>query len=255
MSSEVTCGRLRELGAELALGVLDGRERAAAVAHLDGCAECREYVEHLTLVGDRLIGLLPDREPPLGFETRVARALTQDVTAYERRPPVRASLREGPRGRAGRVRLRLASVAVAFAVAFGFAGWGIGTAIEEVTAAPAAPAGTETMLVGDLTSAGSGARPAGEVYAHPGSPGWVFMSVDLTAPGAVYDGKVTCLLERSDGTTVRLGDFPVHEGRGAWGVAASVDPGAVSGARLTAPDGTVLATAPLQTGQVRTGEA
>ncbi|MFF2202710.1 hypothetical protein [Streptomyces sp. NPDC058145] len=253
MSSEVTCGRLREFGAELALGVLDGRERAAAVAHLDRCAECREYVEHLTLLGDRLIELLPDREPPLGFETRVARALTQDATAYERRPRTRAPLRAGLRGRARRVRLRFASVAVAFAVAFGFAGWGIGTAIEEVTASPAAPAGAETMLVGDLTSAGS--RPAGEVYAHPGSPGWVFMSVDLTGPGTAYDGKVTCLLERPDGTTVRLGEFPMHEGRGAWGVAASVDAAAVSGARLTSPDGTVLAKAPLQTGQVRTGEA
>ena len=253
MSSEVTCGRLREFGAELALGVLDGRERAAAVAHLDRCAECREYVEHLTLLGDRLIELLPDREPPLGFETRVARALTQDATAYERRPHTRAPLREGLSGRARRVRLRFASVAVAFAVAFGFAGWGIGTAIEEVTASPAAPAGTETMLVGDLTSAGS--RPAGEVYAHPGSPGWVFMSVDLTGPGTAYDGKVTCLLERPDGTTVRLGEFPMHEGRGAWGVSASVDAAAVSGARLTSPDGTVLAKAPLQTGQVRTGEA
>ncbi|MGW0286643.1 hypothetical protein ACWDXT_26500 [Streptomyces sp. NPDC003236] len=255
MSSEVTCGRLRELGAELALGVLDGRERAAAVAHLDGCAECREYVEHLTLLGDRLIGLLPDREPPPGFETRVAHALTQDMRADERRPPARASLREGLRGRARRTRLRLASVAVAFAVAFGFAGWGIGTAIQEVTAAPAAPAGTETMLVGDLTSAGAGPRPAGEVYAHPGSPGWVFMSVDLTGAGSAYEGKVTCLLERPDGSTVRLGEFPMHAGRGAWGVAAPVDPAAVSGARLTSPDGTVLATAPLETGQVRTGDA
>ncbi|MER6034322.1 hypothetical protein ABT133_10490 [Streptomyces sp. NPDC001835] len=250
MSSEVTCGRLRELGAELALGVLDGRERAAAVEHLDRCAECREYVEHLTLVGDRLIGLLPCREPPLGFETRVARALTEDATD-ERRPRAREPLRAGLRGRARRVRLRLASVAVAFAVAFGFAGWGIGTAIQDVTAAPAAPAGTETMLVGDLTSAGDGARPAGEVYAHPGSPGWVFMSVDLTGSGSAYEGKVTCLLERSDGTTVRLGEFAMHDGRGAWGVAAPVDAGAVSGARLTAPDGTVLATAPLQAGQVR----
>ncbi|MFE3633126.1 hypothetical protein [Streptomyces cellostaticus] len=255
MSSEVTCGRLRQLGAELALGVLDGRERAAAVEHLDRCAECREYVEHLTLVGDRLVGLLPDREPPLGFETRVAGALTRDATAHEGRPAVRAPLRAGLRGRTRRVRLRLASVAVAFAVAFGFAGWGIGTAIEAVTAAPAAPAGTETMLVGDLTSAGAGSRPAGEVYAHPGSPGWVFMSVDLTGSGAAYDGEVTCLLERPDGTTVRLGEFPMHEGRGAWGAAAAVDPAAVSGARLTSPDGTVLATAPLQSGQVRTGEA
>ncbi|MEU1567063.1 hypothetical protein ABZ504_43020, partial [Streptomyces mirabilis] len=59
MSNDMTCEKLREIGAELALGILPGRERAAAVAHLDRCADCREYVEQLTLVGDGLIGLLP----------------------------------------------------------------------------------------------------------------------------------------------------------------------------------------------------
>ncbi|MER5827966.1 hypothetical protein ABT086_38525, partial [Streptomyces mirabilis] len=77
MSNDMTCEKLREIGAELALGILPGRERAAAVAHLDRCADCREYVEQLTLVGDGLIGLLPGCEPPVGFETRVAQALTQ----------------------------------------------------------------------------------------------------------------------------------------------------------------------------------
>ncbi|MGW4984561.1 anti-sigma factor family protein, partial [Streptomyces mirabilis] len=76
MSNDMTCEKLREIGAELALGILPGRERAAAVAHLDRCADCREYVEQLTLVGDGLIGLLPGCEPPVGFETRVAQALT-----------------------------------------------------------------------------------------------------------------------------------------------------------------------------------
>ncbi|CAM5666310.1 hypothetical protein [Streptomyces canarius] len=81
MSSEANCEKLRQIGAELALGVLPGRERAEAVAHLDRCADCREYVRQLTLVGDRLAGLLPDREPPPGFETRVARGLAQPATA------------------------------------------------------------------------------------------------------------------------------------------------------------------------------
>ncbi|MGW4994684.1 hypothetical protein ACWEQ3_45005 [Streptomyces mirabilis] len=65
MSNDMTCEKLREIGAELALGILPGRERAAAVAHLDRCADCREYVEQLTLVGDGLIGLLPGCEPPV----------------------------------------------------------------------------------------------------------------------------------------------------------------------------------------------
>lgn len=34
MGNDVTCEQLREIGAELALGVLPGRQRAGAVEHL-----------------------------------------------------------------------------------------------------------------------------------------------------------------------------------------------------------------------------
>ncbi|MER5751837.1 zf-HC2 domain-containing protein [Streptomyces sp. NPDC002088] len=257
MASDVTCEKLRDIGAELALGVLPGRERAEAVAHLDRCAACREYVEQLTLVGDGLIGLLPDREPPPGFETRVARCLAQDAATHEGRSAERASgsARQGMRDRARRARLRIASVAVAFAVACGFAGWAIGTVVEEITASPPAAVESEPVLVGDLTSTGGGTEPVGEVYAHPGNPGWVFMDVELTGPGTPYSGRATCLLERSDGTTVRVGAFDLRDGRGQWGGSAAVDLAAVSGARLVSADGTVLASARLQTGQVVTRES
>ncbi|MGW2915272.1 hypothetical protein ACWC9X_33180, partial [Streptomyces asoensis] len=69
------CERLRELDAELALGVLPARERADAVAHLDRCPDCREHVERLTVVGDGLLALLPGAEPPVGFESRVLSSL------------------------------------------------------------------------------------------------------------------------------------------------------------------------------------
>ncbi|MFB0617975.1 hypothetical protein [Streptomyces sp. AGS-58] len=254
MSSDANCKKLREYGAELALGVLSGRERAEAFAHLDRCADCREYIEHLTLVGDGLIGLLPDREPPLGFETRVGRALIRDAAAQEPRPPARASgrLPTGWRGRGHRARLRLASIGAAAAVACGLAGWGISTAVQEVTASPPAASVSEPMLVGDLTSAADRGQPVGEVYAHPGTSGWLFVSVDLDGRGTRYSGRVTCLLEHADGTTVRVGDFAVRDGRGDWGAPAAVDTAAVSGARLTSSDGTVIATSRLQVGHVQT---
>ncbi|EST21615.1 hypothetical protein [Streptomyces roseochromogenus] len=249
MSSDMKCDKLREIAAELALGVLNGRERAEAVAHLDRCADCREYVRQLTLVGDRLIGLLPDSEPPLGFETRVARTLAQQASASE--APTGVSGRTSPslRGRARRARLRLAAVATAVTVAIGLAGWGIGTAVEQVLASSAPATASEPMLIGDMTSAPSGGT-VGEVYAHPGTPGWIFVSVDLAGPHAAYTGKVTCLLEHADGTTVRVGDFTLTGGHGEWGVAAPGDLSTLSGARLTAPDGTVLATAHLAKGRV-----
>ncbi|MEU2334132.1 zf-HC2 domain-containing protein [Streptomyces sp. NPDC006654] len=245
MTGDAPCEKLRENGAELALGVLPGRERAEALAHLDGCADCREHVRQLTGIGDRLIGLLPQSEPPSGFETRVARSLAEMAAGQEgdRHAPQRL------RGRARRARLRLATAAAALAVAVGFAGWGIGTVVEEATAPPSAAVESEPVLVGDMIPAGGG-QPVGEVYAHPGSPAWMFVSVALEGPART--GRVTCLLARADGSTTRVGDFPLRHGRANWGVAVPVDLTRYSGARLTSADGTVLATAQLQRGKVVT---
>ena len=69
--SEMNCREFSDVAAELALGVLTGRERAAAIAHLDQCDACRENVRQLTMTGEGLLELLPTREPPAGFESRV----------------------------------------------------------------------------------------------------------------------------------------------------------------------------------------
>ncbi|WP_181383863.1 hypothetical protein [Streptomyces sp. NWU339] len=254
MANDVTCEKLREIGVELALGVLFGRERAAAVAHLDRCAACREYIEHMTLVGDKLIGLVPGSEPPPGFETRVARRLTQDVTAHKGTPHTRASglAHKAVRSRARRVRLRVASAVAAFA--FGFTGWTVGTALESVTASsPPAIKAPTPVREGELISASGPGPSAGDVYAHPGDlgdPGRIYLTVDLAAAGTPYSGKVVCLLQRTDGTTIRVGTFTLSNGRGNWGTAAPIGPTALSSARLTASDGTVLATGRFATGLI-----
>ena len=72
---DMSCDEFAEVAAELALGVLTGRERAAALAHLDGCESCREQVRELTMVQDELLALLPSQEPPAGFESRVLERL------------------------------------------------------------------------------------------------------------------------------------------------------------------------------------
>ncbi|MGW2564117.1 hypothetical protein ACWCXB_33840 [Streptomyces sp. NPDC001514] len=246
MRKEMTCEQLRESGAELALGVLPGRERAEAVAHLDRCADCREYIEQLILVGDGLLGLLPGSEPPVGFEARVSRRLSQALAAHDGRVHTRGH-RFPHKVFRGRVRMRVVSAAAALALAFGFGGWAVGRAIENATtAAPSQPAEAGAGLLRAELTAGPDRQPSGEIYAHPGAPGWVYMSVDLDDAGIPYSGKVSCLLERKDGTTVRVGTFELHDGYGYWGAPAPVDPSTLSGVRLTAVDGTVLATAPFE---------
>ncbi|MFJ9826438.1 zf-HC2 domain-containing protein [Streptomyces sp. NPDC101160] len=218
----VECERLRELAAELALGVLPARERAEAVAHLDRCPECREYVERLTAVGDGLLALLPGAEPPVGFESRVVRALGA--------APVRK-----PR----RYRLRLAAAGAAAAVACGFGGWAVGSAVVE-GAPPAVSQRTGLVEAALVSGTGAGGHEVGRIYAHPGGGGWVYMSVDLDGAAA---GPVRCVLVHADGSTVPVGSFPLRDGYGYWGAPAGADPTTVTGARLLGPDGDVLATA------------
>jgi anti-sigma factor ChrR (cupin superfamily) len=72
---DMTCAELQDVAAELALGALTGRERAAAIAHLEKCRACREDVRQLTAAGGRLLELLPPAGPPVGFEIRVLERL------------------------------------------------------------------------------------------------------------------------------------------------------------------------------------
>ena len=83
--NDMTCTELADVAAELALGVLTGRERAVAIAHLDKCDGCREDVRQLMVTGEQLVELLPSAEPPAGFETRVLERLGLPVLALETR--------------------------------------------------------------------------------------------------------------------------------------------------------------------------
>ncbi|MGW8768190.1 anti-sigma factor family protein [Streptomyces sp. NPDC055815] len=250
------CERLREEGAELALGILPARERAEAVAHLDRCPDCRAYVERLTVVGDGLLGLLPGAEPPLGFESRAVRTMAPARTSAPAPAPSTPppTARRRIRGR----RFRMAAAGVATALAFGFGGWAVGTAVEGAPQVVApAPHVLEATLVSSAGEGTGAGKEVGRIYAHladaAGGNGWVYMSVDLGEVRAV-DGPVRCLLVRADGSSVSLGSFPLRAGYGYWGAPAPVDPGNLSGARLVAPDGTVLATAHFEgTGSGGTG--
>ena len=69
------CADVDALAAELALGIVSGAERAAALEHLANCSACRARVDELAEVADDLLLLGPEREPPAGFEGRVLTAM------------------------------------------------------------------------------------------------------------------------------------------------------------------------------------
>lgn len=210
--NELTCSQLRDLDAEFALGVLPGEQRAAALAHLERCPDCREHIEQLTMVGDTLLDLVPGSEPPLGFETRVMQRLNPT------RPPRRR-------------RLALVAAAAAIALVFGLGGWIAGT-----RAQPTQTHRDHVLLEAAFTS---GSGPVGTIYAYDGRRDWVYMWVRVS-PDV---DQVSCRLVRRGGGTVELGSFRLAKGRGYWAAPIRVDPLDVSRAEVVAADGAVLATA------------
>ncbi len=266
---DMSCDEFAEVAAELALGVLTGRERAAALAHLDGCEFCREQVRELTMAGDELLALLPSAEPPAGFESRVLERIgltapgqqpsdtsallsnrrtsgslgpasdRQDRPDRPKRPsqPARRSKpgsRPPGRPRTALSRRLLAAAAVAVALIGGGVGWGL----RDATAPPAA---SQSAAVSTAAIVTSDHQNVGQVYVYNHSPWWMYMSVNMEGLGNV---TVTCQLEDADGHFKNVGQFHLVDGYGSWGSSPyTAGPGTIMGARLLSANGTVLATA------------
>ena len=222
MSAEQPCEVFADDLALLALGTLTGRDRAIVLAHLEGCAQCSDEVEQLSLAADSLLPLAPEVNPPAGFEVRVFERMGIEVPSRGR--PALA----GPR----RFVLGIAAAVVAVGGAFGIGLW-----VDHAPApAPAQSVPVARLFEADLTSAN---HYRGELYIAQGHPGWLFMTID----GVGTTGYVTCRLETESGMQVTVGHFWLSAGQGTWASALSVPAGTVRTASLVASDGTVLARA------------
>ena len=241
--NEMSCREFSDVAAELALGVLTGRERAQALAHLDHCDACRETVRELTMTGEALVGLLPSVEPPAGFETRVMERIglaapapapasrVSWIARFGRKPAGQPA--PGQQRRAGRTRRMLAVAAVALAVVAAGLGWGLRSATSSPASTPLASA---TLL-------SASHQAAGKIFLYQGSPRWLYMSVDMPSG----DGTVTCQVENRDGQVSTVGSFQLTAGHGYWGSPVPETYGQLTGARLVTANGTVLATATFHT--------
>ncbi|MGH9125039.1 MAG: hypothetical protein ACRDZ8_09995 [Acidimicrobiales bacterium] len=77
----MACEQFQGLAPDLALGLLAGGERAAAIGHLSGCDCCRRHLDGLVKVADELLLLAPEVEPDIGFESRVIARLATAASA------------------------------------------------------------------------------------------------------------------------------------------------------------------------------
>ncbi|MGA7419046.1 MAG: hypothetical protein WBW80_13705 [Acidimicrobiales bacterium] len=211
---------------DLAVGVLDGRERAAVLDHVASCATCTAELNELTAAADSLVHLAPEVDPPVGFETRV----------FDRIParPVITPLRRGWH-RSFVVSVAAAVVALAFGI-----GWVVHSSSPSPTRnATATPGG----YVAEAALVSPDGRSSGTVFVYPGASPWLFMTVSSSP----WTGRLRCTITSTDGTTRTIGTFPVVAGRpSSWGAPLPVAAGSVRTAELIGPNGHVLASARLQ---------
>jgi hypothetical protein len=204
------CHETREMAAELALGIVEGEERGRALQHLAECPDCRAEVEKFSDLADELLLLSPQREAPVGFESRVLNELLPAPKPKRRR----------------RLRLVLAPAAAAAAAA---------ALVLAIVAPDLRDAshyhqtlkeanGKEFEAYSLYTEGGS---LAGTTFSYQGAPNWLLITVDqahradLSAAHLVMD----------DGRQVPLNWFHLDPS-GSSGGGIPVDPHHISVLRL-----------------------
>lgn len=219
--SEHACEEHQEALSELALGVLTGRDRARALAHVESCPRCAEELEQLSHAADAVVQAATEAEPPMGFEVRL----------FERMgvADVRPKFRLRPRWAVGALSAAAAVIALAVGLSLG---------LSSSSTPPSPSAAPAHVVTANLVQHGT---VVGRVAAHGGAHAWMWMMlVDANA-----HGTVDCIIVTSDGVSHQVGTFVANKGYGAWVAPLHVDPQNIRSAEVVAPSGTVIATATL----------
>jgi hypothetical protein len=212
---DARCDQIRELAPEIALGIVEGEERGAALEHLAECPECRRHVEELSEVADELLLLAPHREVPVGFESRALAPLRREA------PPRR--------------RRRLLRVLVPVTAALAAAGITLAIVSDDLRTAShyrhtldeANGKEFESYGLRSATGAHAGTVFAYEGSPHAGSPSWLLITVDPANRADLRSAE----LVTDDGTRVPLRWFHL-DASGSSGGGIPVDPHQVSVLRL-----------------------
>ncbi len=220
------CAQLREVAPDVALGLLTGEERAAALAHLESCEACRAEVAGLAVTADEVLLAAPEATPPAGFADGVLARLAAKRADDEVVP---AAVRVPHRRRRRVAVVALAAAAVALVVA------GLVTVVRSDEPPAESVASTEMrtgrgQVVGEAT-----VRGGGPVVVTVDVPEWAAMVERWDAPpGADY----WLAVEARDGTRT-VSPVPDAGEPGGWEVSVDAGPDEVATVSMLDDEGRV----------------
>jgi hypothetical protein len=222
--SNAACEAARERIPELALGRLDGAERAEVLLHVHGCARCQAILDDSSGVADLLAQLAPEAEPPAGFEQRVLHEMGAGRSRDWRNIRRRILVVGGAAAAAAILSIVVVRVIDA------------GRATEEATTSTTNPALRTAPMVG------TGGLTVGRVVVSDGASASLVVTVDYALP----DGAYGLELQNADArTTQKIGAIAVENGRGTWTGTAKI-PGSGSTLRMVNETGTAVCHARLE---------
>ena len=226
------CEDLREPLTELALGIASGDQRARVLEHTSRCPSCQRLLGELARVGDELLLLAPEHEPPSGFEVRVLERLG--------RPPRRRRFALRGRHAATLAAVVAAAAAGAAAVATVLRVTEDERRLGSQLQAVLTRADGKYLAVSELRD-GPG-REVGLVFHYGGAPSWIFVTLERPLP----PGRYVATLVRRAGTASVLGTFELAGGALSFGTTTRVDLLQVTHMRLRAARGGPVYTARFQ---------
>lgn len=178
----ITCAEFDEAVAELALELVDARQRDALMLHAAACDRCRVQLDDLATVADRLALLAPRAEPPVGFEQRAVQRMRGPLRRW--RPLV------------------LAAAAIALLVGGAAAGYAV----------------TRSTSTSEAVRYGPLVNDAGQQRGWVSIAGTEHPVVTMTLQN-VAAGTYSCLVRSADGATRELASWPIAaSGFGTWAI-------------------------------------
>jgi len=211
---------VRDLAPELALGTLDGNQRALVMAHVAECPACRDDVAGLTEIVDLLTQATPAVTPSPGFEARVQAAMASSETATSALPlrlaPVRA-----PQPRRPAWWMLIAAALIAAAIT--------GVVVRRLSAEP-------DRLVASAAMIGAGGKNVGSAYVLSSSPKFVVVTVSYSLRGDAYNLQGI----GAGGRVVELGALDWTGGQWHWSGALHAADADLTTFRVVSPSGDIF---------------